>query len=197
MQYHKFVFEDLIIEFHNNWLGEEKVYVNGQLVSRKSSVMGTDHRFNLLENGKQSRYVLVSKLTDMMQVSLDLRKNGQVIEENVIVSYGGKPRKPINKEKRKGLTHLNEYELKEAVEALEAALDLDPKDPEIWFHLACAHSLMENVEEGFRCLKEAVDQKLDDHESILQHEMLAYLRIQPEFDAFLKSNFTEYKFDSK
>lgn len=197
MQYHKFVLEDLIIEFHNNWLGEEKVFVNGKLVSKKSSIMGTDHRFNILENGKQSRYVLVSKITDMMQVALDLRKNGQVIQEDVIVRYGSKPKKPINKAKKKALSHLNEYELSEALEAFKEALDMDPNDPEIWFHLACVHSLMENVVEGYSCLKNAVDNKLENQEAILEHEMLAYLRIQPEFDAFLESNFTEYHFESE
>jgi tetratricopeptide (TPR) repeat protein len=195
VQYHKFVLEKLIIEFHNNWLGEEKVYVNGQLVSRKSSVFGTNHRFNLIENGNQVRYVLSSKLTDMMQVALDLRKNGVIVQENVIVRYGFKSRKPVNRAKKEGLAKLQDYELEEAIEALQKALDIDPHDPEIWFHMACAYSVMENVENGFECLKKAVEYKLEDTDSILSHEMLAYLRIQKPFDRFLASNFTEYKIE--
>lgn len=199
MQYHKFVLEDLIIEFHNNWLGEETVYVNGQIVSKKSSVFGTNHRFSLLENGKQVRYVLSSKITDMMQVALDLRKNGEIVEEDVIVRYGFKSKKPLNRAKKEGLAKLQEYDMEEALQKLTEALEIDRYDPEIWFHLACVHSVLENVEEGFNCLKMAVHYKLEDTDSILSHEMLAYLRIQEVFDGFLESNFTEFhlKNDSK
>lgn len=189
MQYHKFVVGETIIEFNNNWLGEEKVMVNGQLVSKKSSTFGTNHHFNLIEDGKELRYVLTSKLTDLMQVALDLRKNGVILYENVIVRYGSAARKPVNKEKKKGMASLQEYELEEAIIAFEKALDVDRKDPEIWFHLACAHSVMENIEKGFECLEKAIENKLTDTAMILKHEMLAYLRIQNRFDDFMAKHF--------
>ena len=69
---------------------------------------------------------------------------------------------------------------------------MDPKDPEIWFHLACAYSVLENIEDGFSCLKKAVENKLDNTEMILTHGMLAFLRIQDEFDDFLETSFSAF-----
>ena len=42
------------IEVHNSWLGEESVFANGQLVSKKSSVWGTSHHFSVMENGEEA-----------------------------------------------------------------------------------------------------------------------------------------------
>ena len=106
MQYHKFLVNDTVIEFYNNWLGEETVTVNGQVVSKESSILGRNHHFTILEDGKHARYVLTSKVTDMMQVALDLRKNGVILHEDVIVKYGSKSRKPQNKSKKLGLEKL-------------------------------------------------------------------------------------------
>jgi tetratricopeptide (TPR) repeat protein len=193
MQYHKFTIDDIIIEFHNNWLGEETVSLNGQIVSKKSSILGTNHHFTVQQEGKLYRFVLSSKVTDMMQVALDLRRNGQMLYEDIIVRYGSKPKSPPNKSKKHGLMKLNAFEVEEALADFRQALDVDPDDPEIWFHLACAHSLMENAEEGFKCLKTAIDKKLQDRDMILKHEMLAFLRINEAFDGFLESNFTTYE----
>ena len=195
MQYHKFILDDTIIEFHNDWLGEETVRVNGQVVSKKSSVFGTHHHFNLMEDGTQAHYLLTTKITDHLQVAIDLRRNGEILQEDVIVRYGTGKGKPANKDKKEGLAHLQEYELKEAVESFLKALDLDARDPEIWFHLACAYSLQENIPEGFECLKKAVECKLVNPELILTHEQLAFLRIQPVFESFLESNFMEFDKD--
>ena len=197
MQYHKFILEELIIEFHNNWLGEETVSVNGQVVSKKSSVWGTNHYFTVHNKGKQDRYVLTTKVTDMMQVALDLIRNGEKLYEDVIVRYGSKAKNPPNKEKKIGLLKLKEYDVEEAILHLTKALDVNGQDPEIWFHLACAHSLLENKKEGFECLKKSVEYKLSDTDMILQHEMLAYLRIQDAFDLFLESNFTRIELNTK
>ncbi|MCB0589003.1 MAG: hypothetical protein KDD06_27190, partial [Phaeodactylibacter sp.] len=76
------------IEFHNNWLGEETVIVNGQVVSKKSSIWGTNHYFAIPENGADVKYILTSKLTDGMQVALDLIRNGELVQENVPVPFG-------------------------------------------------------------------------------------------------------------
>ena len=90
MHYKKLQAGNLIIEFHNNWLGEESVLVNGQLVSKKSSIMGTDHHFTMLENGSMARYVLSSKVDQAMNVYLDLRKNHVLIQENIPILVWGK-----------------------------------------------------------------------------------------------------------
>lgn len=193
MQYHKLTAGNHVIEFHNNWLGEETVIVNGQIVSKKSSIWGTHHHFTLVEDGEEARYILTTKVIHGFQVALDLRRNGRLLHENVPVAYGSMPKKPQNDAKKRGLAKLQQYYLEEALEELERALDLEPDDPEIYFHMACAYSVLENARAGFDCLKESVARGLHDREMILDHDMLAYLRLRPAFEGFLDSGFTEYE----
>ena len=192
MQYKKISLGQLIIEFHNNWLGEETVIVNGQIVSKKSSVWGTNHHFKVLENGHLNRYILTTKVNEGLQVVLDLSKNGRLIKEDIPVQFSTRGFKFGNKEKKKGMAALKDYELEKAVKHLNEALKQAPKDPEIHFHLACAYSILEEGEKGFNSLKSAVHYGLKDTEKILNHDMLAFLRIQDAFEDFLNSGFTEY-----
>jgi Tfp pilus assembly protein PilF len=87
---------------------------------------------------------------------------------------------------------LKEYALEAAVVELNKAADVDPDDPEIYFHLACAYSVLEKTVEGFESLKKAVENRLPNTEMILNHDMLAFLRMHEAFEDFMKSNFTEY-----
>ncbi len=193
MQYLKLTTGDTTIEFHNNWLGEETVIVQGQIVSKKSSITGTHHPFSLIEDGEKVNYVLTTKLDMNLQVLIDLRRNGKVVHENVIVAYGTMPRKPKNKAKKRGIVKLQEYDIKGALEELKNALNVDAEDPEIYFHMACAYSIQEKPRESFENLKKAVENKLQDTESILNHDMLAYTRMHPAFEGFLNSNFSDYE----
>ena len=191
MQYQKLISGDTIIEVHNSWLGEETITANGQVVSKKSSIAGTNHYFTVMEEGRSVRYVLTTRLTEMMQVALDLTRNGELIHDGVIMRYGSRPRKPVNTAKKKGLKLLHEYSLDEAIEQFEFALDLEPHDPEIHFHMACAHSVMERSDEGFESLRLAVAHGLKDTDAILQHDMLAFLRMDERFEGFLESGLGE------
>lgn len=80
MHYKKITLDNLIIEFHNNWLGQETVIVNGQIVSKKSSVWGAHHDFTLLENGHPANYILTTKVNASFEVFIDLRKNGKLVK---------------------------------------------------------------------------------------------------------------------
>lgn len=197
MQYKKLTSGETIIEFHNNWLGEETVIVNGQIVSKKSSVWGTNHYFTVVEDGRNARYVLTTKVNNGMQVALDLSRNGKLVQEDVPVPFGSMPKKPKNTAKIKGLQHLQEYALEEALEEFQRALDFEPQDPEIHFHMACAYSTLERLPEGFEALKMAVENKLPDQEMILKHDMLAFLRIHEAFEAFLDSGFKQYQLEKQ
>lgn len=192
MQYQKLESGDTVIEFHNNWQGEETVIVNGRIVSKKSSVWGTNHYFSVVEDGREANYILTSKVNNQLQVVLDLSRNGVLIQDDVPVAYGSMPGKPKNKAKEEGLAKLQEYDLEEALLDFEQALKVDPKDPEIYFHMACAYSVMERPAEGFEALKKAIKLQLPDTEAILNHDMLAYLRMRDAFEGFLNSGFTEY-----
>jgi Flp pilus assembly protein TadD len=102
------------------------------------------------------------------------------------------PKRPKNKLKKKGIEKLKEYDVGDAIEDLTKALDIDPDDPEIYFHLACAYSLQERTENAFESIKMAVEKRMQDTEMILNHDMLAYVRMHPAFEDFLNSNFTIY-----
>ncbi len=218
MYYKQIQVGHITIEFHSNWLGEEVVIVNGQVVSRKASFAGTDHSFNVVENGTVSRYILTSKLSMMGEALLDLRKNHKLIAQNIPVPFtgSGKPagrqqndeddehreasnkglsfELPVlfNQHKTAGLKKLNEYHTEDALEELKKAEEKNPKDAEIQFYKACAFSILEKPAEGFEALKKSVELGLNNRDSILTNEMLAYIRIQPAFEDFVHSNYTQY-----
>ncbi len=194
MQYLKLKYEQTIIELHNNWLGEETVIVGGKIVSKKSSVVGINHHFSIHENGAKVNYVLTTKILDsMMNVGVDLTRNGTLIYENVKLPYGSKPKSPGQELKSKALVKLKQYDIPEAISLLDQAKELDQEDPEIYFHLACAYSNLEDKDNGYQNLKKAVECGLVDHESILNHDMLAFLRIQDQFENFQQSGFKKFE----
>lgn len=192
MYYKKIKSGDTVIEFDNNWLGEETISVKGQVLSKKSSVWGTHHNFSVLEKGKQVRFVLTTKVNGSMEVFLDLRRNGKLVLEDIPVPTGYKPKEPVNTAKQTGLLKLKEYRLEEAVVDLNQALEFNSEDPEIYFHLACAYSVLERSWEGFECLRKAVNLGLPNQNQILEHDMLAFLRLHDAFEKFEASGFTKH-----
>jgi len=191
MQYQKLTSGDTTIEFHNNWLGEETVIVKGRVVSKKSSVWGIDHKFTVLEKGKEVKFVLTTKVDANMQVLLDLRRDKKMVINDLPVKYGFLP-KNSNKAKQEGIQKLKAYQLKEALEDFQKALKENDEDPEIYFHMACAYSVLEQPLEGFENLKLAVEHNLQDTEMILNHDMLAFLRLHDAFEGFFESGFRRY-----
>ncbi|GAB5553176.1 MAG: hypothetical protein Sapg2KO_27670 [Saprospiraceae bacterium] len=197
MYYKKIRTDHALIEFHNNWLGMETVIVNGKIVSKKSSLAGTNHQFIILEEGKKVAYILTTKLGVLGQVFIDLRRDGELIQENLLVKHGTKSSNEDNKFKAQGMKFLNDYDIPHAIEAFKKGLAFDKKDPEIYFYLACCASIEERADDGFEYIKKAVENNLHDREMILNHEMLAFLRLQDSFEEFLNSNFTAYGKNNK
>jgi len=192
MYYKKINSGDTVIEFNNNWLGEETISVKGQVLSKKSSVWGTHHNFSVIEKGKQIRFVLTTKVNANMEVFLDLRRNGKLVLEDIPVPMGYKPKEPVNTAKQTGLQKLKEYRLEQAVVDLNQALEFNSEDPETYFHLACAYSVLERSWEGFECLRKAVNLGLPNQNQILEHDMLAFLRLHDAFEGFEASGFTKH-----
>jgi tetratricopeptide (TPR) repeat protein len=184
MQYHKFTLGKTIIEFHNNWLGEETVIVNGKQVSKKSSIMGIAHPFEVYEKDMNVMYELTSEMLNDGSVVLHLRRNGKLVEGNVPLRYGSRPKPPGLKAKKEGITKLNAYAVEEAIPFFEEAINKDKNDAEAYFHLACAYSILEKPAEGFGALKEALKIGLPNREAILNHDMLAFLRMHEDFEVF-------------
>ncbi len=92
--------------------------------------------------------------------------------------------------KRSAEKKYKEYDLEDALEDYNHALEITPEDKEIHFNLAAIHSLLENKEKSFNHLEEAVRLGFSDKKKILSLDDLAYLRIQEEFEAFKNNGFS-------
>ena len=92
------------------------------------------------------------------------------------------PRK--NPFKKSALEKFENYDFKGAIADYRKALDIAPDDPDLHFEIAKAYSLTEEKELAFRHLDTAVRYGLKKPEKIDTDEDLAYIRIQPEYEAF-------------
>jgi TM2 domain-containing membrane protein YozV len=99
--------------------------------------------------------------------------------------------------KKSGIQKYKNFDINEAIGDFSKALELAPHDPSLHFNLACSYSLNENRELAFHHLKLAVTYGLNDMERILNHDDLAFVRIQPEFDSFRKSGFMQNPLNEK
>jgi class 3 adenylate cyclase/TM2 domain-containing membrane protein YozV len=90
---------------------------------------------------------------------------------------------------QKAERYYHDYRYQEAVENLIKAVEIKYDDPEAHFLLARCYSILENPEKAFAHLDVAVAFGLKDINKISKHEDLAYLRIQPEFDDFVKNGY--------
>ena len=91
--------------------------------------------------------------------------------------------------KNSGLKKYKDFDLDDAILDFVKVLELNPKDSNTHFTVACAYSLTEQKEKAFRHLSLAVETGMDDVNRIITHDDLAFVRIQPEFDNFKKGGF--------
>ncbi len=98
-------------------------------------------------------------------------------------------RKKVKELIKQGKEHFEEYEVDKALQAFEQARQIDPQNPAIHFNLACAYSLLEQADKAFAHLDTAVALGFDDFERIKTHEALAFLRVQPLYEAFAANGF--------
>ena len=96
--------------------------------------------------------------------------------------------------KKSGLRKYKEFDLEGAIEDFEQGLEINPSDIALHFNLACAFSLTEKKDKSFHHLNRAVELGYNDFKKIQEHDDLAFLRIQPEFDDFKNSG---YRFGGK
>lgn len=102
-----------------------------------------------------------------------------------------KPNNAPSKEalKESGLKKYREFDYDGAIEDFGKALAIDNKDIALHWNLACLYSLCEQKELSFYHLQKSVELGFKDYEKIKTHDALAYLRVQPEFEAFAKAGF--------
>ena len=99
--------------------------------------------------------------------------------------------------KKSGLNKYKEFDIEDAIEDFNKALKIDPQDASIYFNLACSYSLMEDKEEAFKNIELAVMHGMNDFDRILNHDDLAFVRIQPEFEGFRQNGFKLTNVSSK
>lgn len=101
-----------------------------------------------------------------------------------------KPRPPrSNPYKASGIKKYKDYDYDGAIEDFNKSLDIEPKDVATHFNLACAYSLNEKPDKAFFHLDRAVANGFNDFQRIKEHDALAFLRIQAEFETFEKNGF--------
>ncbi len=66
------------IEVHNSFLGKETIRVNGELVSSKYSITGTEHEFGMDEATGRSNCKIVTGF-GLSGIVLDFYKNGSPV----------------------------------------------------------------------------------------------------------------------
>ena len=93
----------------------------------------------------------------------------------------------------KALSEYSEYDYGGAIEILNQAINVKPTDSESHFLLACCHSINEDIGKALTHLESSVANGLTDTEKILTHHDLAYLRMQPQFESFVKNGYRQLK----
>ena len=89
----------------------------------------------------------------------------------------------MNPYKASGIQRYKAYEYEEAIEDFLKVLETEPNDISVHFNLSCANSLLEQKEEAYYHLNRAIELGFKDYHRIRNHDALAYLRLQPEYEA--------------
>lgn len=99
------------------------------------------------------------------------------------------PTSKNNAFKISGLQKYKDYEFEAAITDFKKALQINPNDVAVHFNMACTYSLLEESDNAYFHLSKAVELGFVDFEKIRTHDALAYLRIQDEFDQFVKNGY--------
>ncbi|MFK7932957.1 MAG: NINE protein [Saprospiraceae bacterium] len=103
-----------------------------------------------------------------------------------------RPEAPLKKQnpyKVSGIKKYKDYDFDGAIEDFEKALEVDEKDVATHFNLACAYSLNEEADQAFQHLDRAVELGFNDFDKIKQHDALAFVRIQPQYDDYVRQGY--------
>lgn len=102
---------------------------------------------------------------------------------------GKYPVKYPNPYKVSGLEKYRDYDYDGAIEDFQEALRVNYEDPALHFNLACCYSINEQADEAFFHLDKSVAFGFDDFEKIHNHDALAYLRTQEDFEGFVNNKY--------
>jgi TM2 domain-containing membrane protein YozV len=91
--------------------------------------------------------------------------------------------------KNSGIRKFKDFDYENAIADFHKALKISPRDVAVHFNLACAYSLTENTDKALEHLDKAVGFGFNDFKRIKEHDALAYLRVQPQFEEFERNGF--------
>jgi TM2 domain-containing membrane protein YozV len=139
---------------------------------------------------------------------LEARRDAQMRRFDQVPERQNRPGKSANIEERtiaaranpyknSGIKKYKDFDLEDAITDFKKGLELAPNDVALHFNLACAYSLTEKKALAYHHVSKAVALGLKDVERIQSHDDLAYVRIQPEYDAFRASGFRTNPFELK
>lgn len=106
-------------------------------------------------------------------------------------------RAKVNPFKKSGIKKYKEFDIDDAIEDFKRGLEIDTKDVSLHFNIACAYSLNEQKDLTYHHIQKAVENGLRETNRILEHDDLAFIRIQPEFEAFKANGFKNMPGDAK
>ena len=95
----------------------------------------------------------------------------------------------VNPHKQEGIKLFKEYDYPGAIREFKQALDIDPTDQAVHFNLACAYSLMEDPQNAMYHIDRLAAMNFQHLDRVETHDALAYLRLQPGFEAFRKNGY--------
>lgn len=149
-----------------------------------------DDKFNLKYNPEHYRIVKRGNRRE----ERDLRRGQRQSPQNYQNRRNSPVRQPANQDKQQmlkkiGIDKYKDYDYQGAIEEFKKALALDPNDISIHFNLACTYSLNEEANKAFEHLDRAVSLGFTDFKRIKEHDALAFVRIQDEFDEFEENGF--------
>ena len=98
--------------------------------------------------------------------------------------------------KKSGIKKHKDFDLEAAIEDFKQGLLISPEDIALHFNIAASYSLTEQKELAYHHISKAVKLGFNDFKRIETHDDLAYVRIQPEFEAFKKSQYQVNPFES-
>ncbi|MFN3492562.1 MAG: NINE protein [Anaerolineales bacterium] len=98
-------------------------------------------------------------------------------------------RETLSELKRQGITKFRDYDFHGAIREFQKVLEMSPNDAATHFNMACCYSILENKDDAFYHLSQAVKLDFNNYEKIQNHDALAYLRTQIEFDFFVKNGY--------
>lgn len=82
-----------------------------------------------------------------------------------------------------------DYDLEAALADYEKSAEISKPDKQMYFNMACIYSLLEKTDLSLSHLEKAMDLGYKDVEKIKTADELAYLRIQPEYQAFVDNGY--------